>query len=116
MPNAIHVRPGRWTDITILYDDGQYSAIYGTFTAVEQPPRRALGVRWNGAPGTKGCNGYPIGSGHPVWYVEANFLIVPVLYGLRQKLIAQAPSPRSMQDFNYYLANSYQGDFILVFY
>ena len=95
MPAAKDVKPGRWINVQVLYDDGEYSCIWGDYDdSFDHPIRPSvrghLGVRWNEAPhGT----GYPSARGYPQWYVEPHFLVRPVLTGLREKLLSQPASP-----------------------
>jgi hypothetical protein len=72
------VRPQRWSRVIDLYDDGIYSAIWGSYNEDNQ---RCLGVRWNGND-TDEPYGYPSQGGNPLWYVEVDFLIRPILCGL----------------------------------
>lgn len=76
--NAIDVKPKDWLwdqkyPIRVLYDDGDYSVIWGKY---QHTP--ALGVRWNG--GLE--RGYPGQGGHPTWYVEPDFIAVAILHRL----------------------------------
>jgi hypothetical protein len=80
MISAREVTPAAWSDILVLYDDSEYSAIWGRF---RQRSYRVLGVRWNGKEGEVG---YPNQGKYPLWYVEPDFLARPVLIGLREKL------------------------------
>lgn len=80
MPTAEMVVPGAWSDIIILYDDGEYSLIWGRF---DKRKRRDLAARWNGKEGTIG---YPSTRGYPQWYVEPPFLVEGILKALRSKL------------------------------
>lgn len=80
MPNVSDVRPKIWEDIIDLYDDGQYSAIWGNR---EQSERRELGVRWNGQ---NGYVGYPNQGKNPVWYSEPVFLQRPILLALLDRV------------------------------
>ena len=76
MVSGHDVRPAKWSDVIDLYDDGEYSAIWGRY---ENGAPRELGVRWNGYDDSKG---FPLSSGHPVWHVEPYYLargILPVL-------------------------------------
>ena len=76
MINGHDVRPAKWSDVIDLYDDGEYSAIWGRY---ENDAQRELGVRWNGYDDSKG---FPLSSGHPVGHVEPYYLargILPVL-------------------------------------
>lgn len=94
MPDAIHVRPGRWANITVLYDDGSYSAIWGDFSGKGQPTRSCLGVRWNGHPGHPG---FPNQGKNSTWYVEPDFLTPAILKHLHNTVTALPPSPERTQ-------------------
>lgn len=72
---ADEVKPQKWLwdenyPIRILYDDGEYSVIWGKYENV-----RALGVRWNGEADV----GYPGQGGYPTWYVEPDFIAISIL-------------------------------------
>lgn len=72
---ADEVRPQKWLldenyPIRILFDDEEYSVIWGKYENT-----RALGVRWNGGADV----GYPGQGGHPTWYVEPDFIAVSIL-------------------------------------
>ncbi len=76
---AINVRPQKWLQnenypIRILYDDGEYSFIWGQFESAG-----ALGARWNGEDGI----GYPSLGGNPTWYVEPDFIAISILQRLQ---------------------------------
>ena len=75
MPSAAEVRPEKWTGLTVLFDNGEYSVISGFY---EDDTRRALGERWNG----NGSNplGFPTGRGYPVWHVIPRFLEIAILH------------------------------------
>jgi hypothetical protein len=83
MPSGINVRPQKWDNVN-LYDDGEYSAIWGRY---EDSSTRCLGVRWNGAAGE--C-GYPSQGGNPLWYVELDFTTKEILLSLLHKVITDA--------------------------
>lgn len=68
------VRPQKWSNVLDLYDDGEYSAIWGTYNG-ETP--RCLGVRWNGDENNP--IGYPSQGKYPVWYVEPDFIKAAVI-------------------------------------
>ena len=78
------VRPAKWSDVIDLYDDGEYSAIWGRY---ENAPCRVLGVRWNGHDGGKG---FPLSSGHPVWHVEPDFLAKGILSALLEQSLSSS--------------------------
>ncbi len=81
MPNGTNVRPQKWNNVIDLYDDGEYSAIWGNYDGSQS---RVLGVRYNG--GTK--LGYPNMAGNPVWYIEPKFLRKTILLSLLEKVIS----------------------------
>ena len=60
MPSGAIVRPRKWGNVIDLYDDGEYSAIWGNYDGSNN---RCLGVRWNGA---EGEYGYPNQGGNPL--------------------------------------------------
>lgn len=80
MPAGNVVRPAKWSDVLDLYDDGQYSAIWGRF---ENHARKCVGVRWNGADPSLG---YPTQGGYALWFVEPDFMTESVL----QRLLSHA--------------------------
>ena len=84
--NGHDVRPAKWSDVIDLYDDGDYSAIWGRY---ENAPWRVLGVRWNGDEETKG---FPISSGYPVWHVEPDFLAKGILFAFLDQTLSVAES------------------------
>ncbi len=86
MMNGCEVRPARWSDIIDLYDDGEYSAIWGRY---DNNARRVLGVRWNGYGESKG---FPLSSGHPVWYIEPDFIARGILEEFLNQTISVAGS------------------------
>jgi len=82
MPRGADVRPQRWSRVIDLYDDGVYSAIWGSYDGDSQ---RFLGVRWNGND-TDEPYGYPNQGGYPLWYLESEFLTRPILCALLGEL------------------------------
>jgi len=97
MPSAAEVRPEKWTGLTVLFDNGEYSVISGFY---EDDTRRALGERWNG----NGSNplGFPTGRGYPVWHVIPRFLEIAILHALLDELAIHpdlVPSPDSLQRY-----------------
>ncbi len=79
MPSKEKVTPKKWNKLSkpsVLFDDGDYSVIWGNY---ENSSKKSLGVRWNG----QGENlGYPNQMGHPLWFVEPDFLAKPILLEL----------------------------------
>lgn len=69
MPSGSEVRPGRWSDVLDLYDDGVFSVIWGTYE-----DGRHLATRWNG-----NNAGYPHQGSNPLWYIEPDFFTETIL-------------------------------------
>ena len=96
MPNADDVRPHRWTQTRVLFDNGYYSAVWGTFEGVDEPARvGCLGVRWNGSGNRPG---YPSQGAYPVWYREPDFMASAVLHALRKELL-QGPKTNQQSEY-----------------
>lgn len=71
MPPGNQVRPQKWINVIDLYDDGENSAIWGSFDRSDQ---RVLGMRYN--------EDYPNQGGNSPWYVEPSFLTRNILFSL----------------------------------
>lgn len=84
MPSAVVVKPKKWSCITVLFDNGEYSVISGVYNKHVH-----LGERWNGG---KGKKGFPKVGRNPVWHIVPQFLQVPILRGLLDEL---ASNPNS---------------------
>jgi len=68
------VRPRRWAKTNyrfLLFNNGEYSIIWGKFDGVP-----AMGVRWNG---DEDRVGYPRQGRHPLWYVEPDIIAIGIL-------------------------------------
>lgn len=83
MPHGADVRPRKWTEREVLFDDGTYSVISDRF---EGSNHSVLGMRWNGAEGELG---YPNMAGNPVWHVVPQFLAIGILQGLLNRLAGE---------------------------
>ena len=79
MPSGNKVRPHKWSSAIDLFDDGDYSAIWGCY---EDSSYRCLGVRWNGGE----SHGYPNQGNNPLWYVEPSFMVKNVLLELLDRV------------------------------
>jgi hypothetical protein len=76
MPTGKEVACKKWSNEVILFDDGYYSAIWGNY---ENSPDKKLGVRWNG----QGSElGFPSSHNKPVWFIEWEHLVRPILLEL----------------------------------
>ncbi|HEX5012054.1 MAG TPA: hypothetical protein VFY71_16835 [Planctomycetota bacterium] len=78
--------PQRWSEQTVLFDNGKYSVITGKYDG-----EWALGERWNGEPERVG---FPSQGGNPLWHVVPDFLALPVLHGLLDEL-AKTPGAQA---------------------
>ncbi|HRO97561.1 MAG TPA: hypothetical protein PLY79_10905 [Ferruginibacter sp.] len=72
---AQEVNPNDWNldenyPIRVLYDDGEFSIIWGMYQN-----RKSLGTRWNG--GIE--RGFPGQGAHPTWYIEPPFIAIAIL-------------------------------------
>jgi len=88
MPSATEVPPGEWSNTLVLYDDGEYSITSGVFRG-----RSHLGERWNGD--TESPLGFPNVFGHSIWHVVPEFLEIPVLHGVLNKLARNPQAGRA---------------------
>jgi hypothetical protein len=84
------VRPQKWTNVLDLFDDSEYSAIWGTYA---NSSRRSLGVRWNGNANDPNDIGFPQQGGNPLWYIEPQFVSEPILQTLLTITIQQSEHP-----------------------
>jgi len=75
MPKAVDVNPLKWTRKIVLYDDNEYSVVWGYY---DNSDNRCLGVRWN--------DGYPSQGGNPLFYIEPELTTEPILLAILSKL------------------------------
>ena len=94
MPAASDVRPGKWSNIRVLFDNDWYSVIAGDYHD-DDGVRAAFGERWNGSDGSLG---FPNQAGHPIWHVIPDFLVTPILRGLIEELTHAKHSKASAQN------------------
>jgi hypothetical protein len=87
MPAAAEVTRKNWTNVTVLFDNGEYSVISGVYEGGDQ---RVLGERWNGDESRP--RGFPISSAYPVWHVAPGFLEIAILHALLDELAAHPNS------------------------
>jgi hypothetical protein len=84
---AEEVKPERWDNIEVLFDNGWYSVISGVYEpSGKNSPAVAsqrIGERWNGG---EDSPGYPNQGKYPLWYCLPAFLETPVLHGLLDEL------------------------------
>jgi hypothetical protein len=80
MPAEDKIKPGKWRNIKVLFDNGWYSVIWGDYKDL---PYRCVGVRWNGKANKLG---YPNQAGYSLWYVEPEFLTKTILIELKKQV------------------------------
>ncbi len=90
MRRGADVRPQKWSRVIDLYDNGEYSAIWGSY---DEDRQRCLGVRWNGND-TSEPYGYPNQGGNPLWYVEYGRLQRSILCALLSEVCSNSALPR----------------------
>jgi len=98
MPSGHSVIPGRWSDTTVLFDNGWYSVISGRYDG-----ERVIGERWNGE---ESAVGFPNQGGNPLWHVVPDFLALPVLHGLLDEL------GRNPSSVDHCYAQALSGEFV----
>lgn len=79
MSRAEDVKPKAWSDILVLFDDGESSVIYGKYCGTYK-----VAIRWNGGGGTVG---YPSQGGNPLWYCLPDYLEVPTVEAVLKELV-----------------------------
>jgi hypothetical protein len=82
MPISENVRPNKWQNPTVLFDNGWYSVISGIYDGGDHS---VLGERWNGV---EDRLGFPNVAGYPIWHVVPDFLAIHLLEGLLEELAA----------------------------
>lgn len=70
MINNKHLNPEEWTKVIELFNDAQYSAIWGKYNG-----RKCLAIRWN----------KNIDNDEPLWHLEPQFLTEAILLELLKK-------------------------------
>jgi len=64
-----------WKNTKVLYDDKEFSAIWGKFAGKPN----CLGIRWNKVPTSVG---FPNQGGQKLWFVVPDWLVKAVLFAL----------------------------------
>lgn len=75
MPKAIDVKPNKWKNILILFDNGNYSFCWGNY---DGSLHRKLGSRWN--------DNYPRQGNNPTWYVECGMFSYDRIQSIKECL------------------------------
>jgi hypothetical protein len=77
--DPLEVNDGMFPVHRVLYNNGEFSIIWGTWDKGDQ----CLGMRWNGDPNSSYPNGYPTGKGlRPIWLVIPTDLSIPFVTSL----------------------------------
>ncbi|MDR0472432.1 MAG: hypothetical protein LBH43_02005 [Treponema sp.] len=82
MPAGKEVRPLRWSNVIDLYDDGEFSAIWGEYQDEDGKKQPRLGIRWNKIGSVVG---YPNLGDNPVWFVIPHKFTAMFLFDLYSK-------------------------------
>lgn len=70
--NPTQVNPAAWQNHEVIFDDGEFSAVWGEYHG-----NPCLGTRWNGD--TDDERGYPGQGAYPLWFVVPEYLVLPTL-------------------------------------
>lgn len=73
--NPNDVNPRNFKVINVLFDNEEFSIVYGLW----EDGKKYLAMRWNGYGEDAG---YPKTFGHPVWFLIANELKIPIIKSL----------------------------------
>lgn len=76
MPFGKDVKPKKWSNLLILFDDREVSYCFGNY---EGSLYRVVGTRYN--------HNYPTLAGHPVWYVEPGMMNKVIVEQLLKTLL-----------------------------
>ena len=87
MANPFDVQPRRWTNLTVLSDDGDFAYCYGFYHQDDGSVSLALGGRWNGDVSDPLSIGYPSLGGNPTWFVFDSTMAGPILEELEARAI-----------------------------
>jgi hypothetical protein len=75
MPKPEEVNPHNFHVDQIIYNDGDFSIVWGEW----EDGNMHLAMRWNGSDNDAG---YPKTFGHPVWFLIPAGLSIPILRGV----------------------------------
>lgn len=82
MIHAKDVKPKKWSNIDILYEDEQCSFIIGNYIGKKN---KILAMRWNKGEDSEDEIGYPKQGKYPLWFILPEFLYKDVLIVLKNK-------------------------------
>ena len=66
MINGCNVKPKKWKNTQVVFDDGVFSLIYGNYDGNQ---KKCLGCRWDGDINNPNDIGYPRQGKYPTWFV-----------------------------------------------
>jgi len=69
-PNLVN--PADWQNHEVIFDDGDFSAVWGQYKGIF-----CLGTRWNGDGNDE--RGYPGQGAYPLWFIIPEYLTLSVL-------------------------------------
>jgi hypothetical protein len=76
MPKPIEVNPRNYKVKSVLFDNGEFSIVIGTWEKKEN----VLAMRWNGNDNED--KGYPKTFGNPMWFIIHGDLKQPIIQSL----------------------------------
>lgn len=80
--NPNQVNPAAWQNHEVIFDDGEFSAVWGQYE-----DNQCLGARWNGDSDEQ--RGYPGQGAYPLWFVVPDFLALSTLERLNTTSLQQ---------------------------
>jgi hypothetical protein len=78
MPKPTEVNPNNYTVKSVLFDNGEFSIVVGTWEKREN----VLAMRWNGNDSED--KGYPVAFRNPMWFIIHEDLHQPIIQSLMQ--------------------------------
>ncbi len=90
MPKAADVKPKKWSQLVVIFDNGRYSVVSGNYNGEYNGEPLCLGERWNGR---NGKLGFPSQGEYPTYHVVPEFLRLPILIGVYQELKRERDIP-----------------------
>ena len=93
MPPAEKVNPQKWSDLTVLFDNGEYSIVSGKYEG-----RHTLGMRWNGSEDPDEDVGFPNQGGNPTWHVVPDLLERRILMGALDEIAEKVTGGGSVDE------------------
>ncbi|MBF0540376.1 MAG: hypothetical protein HQK91_02860 [Nitrospirae bacterium] len=95
MPSAKDANFTNWENFMILYDDSEYSVVWGKYDGADE---YSLGERWN--KGGETDLGFPNIFGKPIWHVIPEIFTDAILLEIERLLIRGKLSNGDLMDSN----------------